>query len=126
MKYAYTMLTDGNCGDWGQCMLIEQTLGELIQGKRQAKDLPKDLLCFLARGYSPITDEDLEDFTDEDFEKIEEELGNKNSYDCYTYNFLANAIYDSKTPYIIEFKDIAHMANYVRLNNIQIIENLLT
>lgn len=124
MKFAYTMLTDGNCGNWGQCMLVDQVLGEVIKGQKDIDELPSELLFFLIREYSSTEQEDLDSLSNDEFQDLRDRIYNKNIYHDYVYNAFANLVYGEKNAYIIEFRDIAQMANYVRLNNIQIIENL--
>ncbi len=125
MKKAYSMLSSGDCSNWGQCMLVDQTIGEVIKGERKVEGLSKDIIFFLGKEYLHATEEDLKEITDEDIKHVEDNLYNKNSYKDYAYHFLANSVYHNNVSYIVEFKDIAQMANYVRENNIEIIENLL-
>lgn len=87
-------------------------------GQIQVQDLPKDLVEFLkeADGNTP----------EEQLEVVEERLFNNHTYDSCVYNYLSNHIYHHTSPYIIKFLNIPEMANYVRENNITIIDNLLS
>lgn len=114
MKYGYVMLTDGNCGDWGQCLLIDESLGQVIVGKKHVKDLPADLLFFLVEGSS----------SNEKIELLEELLFDSNTYNSSSYNTLTNILYNKKSPYMNLFDNIAQMANYIREHNIILLDNL--
>ena len=119
------MLSSGDCSDWGQCLLVEQTIGEVIKGERKVNELSDDIIFFLGKEYPATNEEELKEITNKDLEYVENNIYNKNSYSFYSYHFLSNSVYHNNVPYIVQFRNIAEMANYVRENNIEIIGNLL-
>jgi hypothetical protein len=114
MKHGYIMLSDGYSGYWGQTILVEESLGEAINGLKEVKELSPELLCFLIRGYMPIGQEDLEDFSEDDFKNLKEKLYDESQI----FNYLSEVSNGVPSPYIITFFDIANLANYIRENNL--------
>lgn len=115
MEKAYSMLSPGRAGDWGNCLLIKESLGSIISGEKEVDTLEEELILLLRN-------EDTEgDITPEDMEEISETVYGQDNINGDIYYFLNNRDLDD---YVIKFYDIADYANYVRENNIEIIGNL--
>lgn len=110
MEIGYTMLANGRGSDWGQCLLIDECLGKVILGESHIRDLPEDLIKYLAK----------ENVTQENLDKLEDKFFNQNGNDGEFYYTLSNLLYKKETPYVVKFSDIGDLANYVRLNDIHV------
>jgi hypothetical protein len=123
MKKGYTMLADGRGSDFGECVVVDQLIGEVILGEKHLSDLPQDMINYLCNNFSG-------EISDEQMEEVEDSLFDSNSYDSDVYTFLVNLLYYQKqlktnNPYVLNFNNIAQLANFTRSEDVEILDNLL-
>lgn len=127
MEKVYVIASPALAGDFGQCLLVEESLGKYLLNEIPQSEINKDvvkvlhemtvskdkkeqshLLSFLERNnYEEEGSDSL------DIEYIDFEIPD-------IYYYLCNIVYQKETHYVMRFYDIAEFANYVRENNLDV------
>lgn len=114
------MLSDGRASNWGQCLLICEPLGELLNGEIHAKELPQEILHFL-RGKP----NDKNEVTGDEINDIEEIFYEKSNYnDSIWYDLTRNLTKIFGFPYVIKCGDIADLANFAKKYRVNVVGNI--
>lgn len=125
VEKVYVIASPGQAGDFGQCLLIEESLGKYLLNEIPSSEINEEVVKVLHKMVSSESEKEqsyllsflernnYEDNDLIDFEYIDFDIPR-------IYYSLCNIVYKKETDYVIRFHNIAEFANYVRENNLDV------
>lgn len=125
MEKVYVIASPGQAGDFGECLLIEESLGRYLLNEIPSSEINEEVVKVLHKMVSSESEKEqsyllsflernnYEDNDLIDFEYIDFDIPR-------IYYSLCNIIYGKETHYVMNFHNIAEFANYVRENNLNV------